>query len=368
MSDVVVVGAGLAGLSAARQLLRAGLEVRVLEARSRVGGRIMTVGQNGTAATAVEPGWFDLGATWHWDDQPLVRALAAEFGIEIFEQYAEGRSLHEEPDGRIVDALAPPVAYRFCGGAQQLCENLAGALPAGTVETDTTVTTVSAPAGAGALVEATGVGGDEEIQASQVVLAIPPRLALQNVAFHPGLSPEQIAVIERTETWMGDAIKGVAVYESAFWREAGLSGSAFSHDGPLIEVHDACTEDGATAALWGFVSPADRFREMEAEERVSLVLAQLGRLFGPRGADPVQYFERDWTTDPNTAEVEPPDLDHDPAPYGDPAFAAPWLSGRLVWAGAETVTVGGGHMEGAIASGLRAARVIESSGRIAGRD
>src|SRR4051812_18700073 len=42
-NDVVVIGAGVAGLAAARELRRAGLGVRVLEARSRLGGRVHTV-------------------------------------------------------------------------------------------------------------------------------------------------------------------------------------------------------------------------------------------------------------------------------------------------------------------------------------
>ena len=65
-----MVGAGLAGLTAADALVRGGLTVEVVEARSRVGGRIMTVPAEGS-----DRGWLDLGATWHWSDQPAVAAL-----------------------------------------------------------------------------------------------------------------------------------------------------------------------------------------------------------------------------------------------------------------------------------------------------
>lgn len=361
--DVLVVGAGLAGLTAARELVRSGVEVAVVEARSRVGGRMMTVDLAGGVQGAGDTGsaLLDVGATWIWEGQPLMQGLAEELGIAVFEQYATGRVLHEEPDGRVVDAPAREVAYRFAGGAQQVCERLAARLPGGIVSTGVSVTRISASAGnAALLLDTNGAGGEATLQARRVVLAVPPRLALQNIEFDPPLSRELATAMDITETWMADAVKCVAVYESPFWREAGLSGSAFSHDGPLIEVHDACDQAGTVAALWGLLSPHGEVRDMDNDDRVSSVLDQLGRLFGPEGADPVQYFERDWTADPNTAEVEPPPHSHEPPAYGSPAFAAPWLDGRLFWAGTETESVadGGGHMEGAVASGLRAARSV----------
>ncbi|WP_275415937.1 flavin monoamine oxidase family protein [Actinoplanes couchii] len=68
--DVIVVGAGLAGLVAARDLRAAGLSVRVLEARSRVGGRAWTVPLPGTGSAV------DLGAEWL--DPQRHTALAGE--------------------------------------------------------------------------------------------------------------------------------------------------------------------------------------------------------------------------------------------------------------------------------------------------
>ena len=91
------------------------------------------------------------------------------------------------------------------------------------------------------------------------------------------------------------------------------------------------------------------------------MLDQLARLFGPRASDPVQYMERDWSADPYTAEDEHRHVA--PLDYGQPAFARPYLGGRLLWAGSETAAEGGGHMEGAIVSGERVARTLLGSGR-----
>jgi monoamine oxidase len=360
--DVAVVGAGLAGLTAADALARAGLSIRVVEARPFVGGRTMTLRPDDLGDRA----WFDVGATWHWDDQPLVRALAADLGLTAFPQYRQGRTLVEEVADAAPKAveLPPPDPgeLRFVGGAQTLCHRLADRLPAGTVTLDTTVVAIDeAPggrAGGGVTVNLIGADGTgADLEASYVVVAVPPRLVLENIAITPAPPDELEEVMRHTPTWMARALKCVAVYEKPFWRDDGSSGAALSEVGPLREVHDACTDDASVAALWGFVSPLHTFRDLSFDDRLDVVFAHLGRLFGPTAADPLRYFERDWSGDPFTND-EVFWVPHDLLDYGHPAFAEPLLGGRLVWAGTETATSGGGHMEGAVQSGQRAARHI----------
>jgi monoamine oxidase len=75
--DVVVVGAGLAGLVAAREVAHAGRSVAVMEARDRVGGRMLS---HVLADGAV----FDLGAEFIGPTQNHVRALVDELGVQTF--------------------------------------------------------------------------------------------------------------------------------------------------------------------------------------------------------------------------------------------------------------------------------------------
>lgn len=91
-ADVVVVGAGLAGLTAARRLTAAGRSVVVLEARDRVGGRTLNAPLGGGHAA-------DLGGTWIGPTQNAVAALAEELGLETFAQYDEGDNVYYA-DGR----------------------------------------------------------------------------------------------------------------------------------------------------------------------------------------------------------------------------------------------------------------------------
>lgn len=84
--DVLVVGAGFAGLSAARRLRTAGLDVLVVEARRRVGGRVWT---ETTASGAV----VDQGGQWIGPGQRHLEALAAEFRVGTFPTFTTGHGV-----------------------------------------------------------------------------------------------------------------------------------------------------------------------------------------------------------------------------------------------------------------------------------
>ena len=84
-TDAVVVGAGLAGLTAARELNAAGASVVVMEAQDRVGGRTMA---GSVAGTTVE-----MGGQWIGPHQRRIGALASEVGVETFPTHLCGAEI-----------------------------------------------------------------------------------------------------------------------------------------------------------------------------------------------------------------------------------------------------------------------------------
>ncbi|HEY9547326.1 MAG TPA: FAD-dependent oxidoreductase [Solimonas sp.] len=88
-TDVVIVGAGLAGLSAARKLLAAGHDVLVVEARDRVGGRSLN---HAVTASGATPGTVvEVGGQWVGPTQDRVLALIDELGLSTFKTYNDGK-------------------------------------------------------------------------------------------------------------------------------------------------------------------------------------------------------------------------------------------------------------------------------------
>lgn len=102
-ADVAIVGAGLAGLVAARRIAAAGARPLVVEARERVGGRLLNEGIGDGKVVEV-------GGQWIGPTQDRIAALAAELGVGTFPTHDEGRHLIEldgrltSYEGRLTDA------------------------------------------------------------------------------------------------------------------------------------------------------------------------------------------------------------------------------------------------------------------------
>lgn len=86
--DVVVIGAGMAGLAVARRLREVGLDVRVLEARDRVGGRVL----NDQIFTGES---IEVGGQWLGPTQARALSLAAELGLTLYPTYDAGTRIAE---------------------------------------------------------------------------------------------------------------------------------------------------------------------------------------------------------------------------------------------------------------------------------
>ena len=312
-TEIAIVGAGLSGLVLAQALRRAGRDVMVLEARDRVGGRILSVDG------------YDLGPAWIWPHQRRMRALADQLGLTVFEQHSAGRLVFEDAAGTIrrdLEMATMAGALRIAGGLGQITARLAADLgPALRLSHRVTALRETADA-----VQLSGQGVD--LRARQVVLAVPPRLAA-------GLG----VAVPDAPTWMAGHAKLLAVYDTPFWRDAGLNGDAVSHRGPLAEIHDASPAAGDAGALFGFAVPG---AAAQAEFKTA-ALAQLGRLFGAEAAAPRAVHLKDWSRDPATATA----ADLTP-PTAHPRYSPIAPTPRVLFAGTETAAQEGGFLEGAV--------------------
>ena len=353
-TTVLIVGAGLAGLRLADLLTRRGVPFRLIEARTRTGGRITTEEHSGSR--------FDLGPAWFWQGQPRILSLIDELELRTFEQYATGDLLYEDEAGRVqrgVGFASMQGSLRLAGGLSELTDKLAARIGADRLSIGTEVTGLDFT-GQGVTAFVRTQTGECQINAKTVVLALPPRLVAESISFEPALPPAASMAMENTSTWMAGQAKVLAIYDTPLWREAGLSGDAVSRRGPMVEIHDASPVDSGPFALFGFVGVPVSGRKDE-ERLKDAAVAQLGRLFGPQALTPSALHLKDWAFDPYTATQ----LDHVPLTahpnYRMPDAINGLYDGRLLFGSTEVGGQFGGYLEGALEAAENAAAALEAA-------
>jgi len=378
--DVVIVGAGAAGLTAANELKRAGLSVAVLEARDRVGGRLHT--------DVIDGAMLEIGGQWVSPDQDALIDTVAELGLETFSRYREGDSVYVGPNGvatrftgemfpvspeterviaEITDRLDAMVAeidpdrpwahekaaewdtiswdawLRAQTDDDEAVRNLAFATGSAMLTKPThsfsLLQSLLMAASAGSyshLVDAdfildkrvvgglqqvplllaerlgddvfleqpvrtlewgddgvTAIADGMTVRARFAIVALAPNLYTR-ISFVPALPRLQHQMHQHIS--MGFVIKVHAVYDRPFWREQGLSGTAFSPYELSHEAYDNTNHGDERGTLVGFVSDqrADDVFRVSAEERKERILESLSHYYGPEAKNPIVYYESDW--------------------------------------------------------------------------
>jgi monoamine oxidase len=350
-TQVAIIGGGLAGLALARRLNKTGIDFQLFEARSRFGGRI--------AALQTPNGAVDLGPSWFWPGQPRMAALLKTLGLTDFAQHAKGDQCFEDEAGRVHRGMgfaSMEGSLRIAGGVVRLVDALVAGLPADRLHSSARINAIDQHSG----IE---LANGQTCAAQHVALALPPRIAA-DLTLLPALTPELKHSLQAIPTWMAGHAKFVAVYDTPFWRDAGLSGDATSRRGPMAEIHDASGPNGKPAALFGFLGLPPPERKGRAQEITSAALEQLARIFGTQAMVPTEVALLDWAFEPETATK------HDlvsPSSHPDyrlpPTLSGLW-DGRLHFASTETAPQMGGYMEGALAV---AERVATDLGKLSGR-
>ena len=439
--DVVVVGAGFAGLAAGRALAAAGRRVVVLDARDRVGGRV----KPGKVAGQT----VDLGGQWVGAHQTRLRALLAEYRIATTPQWVRGRDITEVRGHRYLGesgtvGLRPadeaayqamfvkvrslvaqvpleepwtaprakewdritmdewmraeirnPVArdllrlmvqglftvepeevsllfflsyvrsgdsleelwgetdaaqaFHVPGSLHQLAGRMGADLhesivleaPVSAIAQDAAGTTVVTPAGSW--------------RGSRAIVAVPLPLS-GRIAYDPPVPPRRDALTQRSP--MGSVIKFWVAYREPFWRKKRLSGLVSSDRPPTDGFADASPPDGSVGLIVGFFEAGSAldWTGRPMEERRKVIVGRVADLLGPEGADPIDYVDNDWPSEPWTRGCYGANMGPGVLTTLGPSLRAP--VGRVHWAGTETSPVWSGYIEGAIRSGERAAAEV----------
>jgi monoamine oxidase len=411
--DAIVIGAGFSGLSAATELMRASLDVVLLEARDRVGGRVESVRlADGTR--------IDSGGQFLCRDMTELAGLAGAHGNPVVMAYAEGDEIYQPPipleRGRAIWAGVDALRARIVGldltdpalagltvtqwlerqtdidadvasAYARLMEGLWCCSPAEVsfawlAGTDARITneysemesflggTMHAlaedlAAGLGerlrlsspvTLIEHSATGarvhvGGRRFEAARVILCVPPVMS-SRIAYEP---PAPAAVRKAFNAWKsGDVIKAFIRYRTPFWRARGLAGMVAWSAPHGLYACDA-SRDGLSGLVMFIGGPyARRWHGRPQRELETFIRERLVEALGAEAGDIVEFSIRDWTEDRWSGgayadNVVDPDA-------GDVERPLRQGFGPIRFASSELSPSYPGYIEGAIVMGRLAAR------------
>jgi len=348
--SVGIIGGGLAGLTASYFLKKEGINVTVIEARDRLGGRIYT--NYSDTETSVE-----LGATWLGKKHTILIDLLSELGIEIFEQYMGKNAVYEpistSPPQIVQMPFNPDPTYRIKGGSSELINRLAKELNNESILLNTKVIAINDSG------DKISVKTEKQtFEFDQVIITIPPKLFLDTIEFIPSLPIKLIEIGQKTHTWMSESIKVALTYAHPFWKDKHPIGSIFSNTGLISEMYDHSNFEESRFALKGFINGG--YAHTTHEERKSRVIAQLTKYFGSQVSDYLSYQETIWRNE----EFTHSDYDGFILPHqnnGNPIFQSELMGGKLYIGGSETASMYPGYMDGAVESGIAVSNKISKA-------
>ena len=207
--------------------------------------------------------------------------------------------------------------------------------------------------------DATGVtvvSAKGEWRGDYAIVAIPLPLSVR-MSYSPPLPSQRDALAQHMP--MGSVIKYWVAYEKPFWRERGLNGLLGSDEPPSnLIACDTTPLEGHPGFLSAFID-ADSALEWSGkpmEERKKMVVDRLVSFLGPEAANPIDYEDQDWPSDPWSRGCFGASMGPGVMTTLGKAIRQP--HGRIHWAGTETATKWMGYIDGAIRSGERAAAEI----------
>jgi len=348
-TNIAIIGGGLSGLTLAYLLEKQGYKITILEASSRIGGRIHTV--EGKLGTHLE-----LGATWFSDIHVKLVLLLKELGLKKYPQYTKGTTIFQtksfEPPQLFTIPDSEQPSFRIAGGTYSLIDALKNNLKRTNIFLNTRATRISLLDDENILVEA-----DElSLNCEKVIVCIPPQL-VSSIQLPVQIPSELNMLLPTVQTWMAGSIKFVLEYESPFWRKNNFSGMLYSHADIITEMYDHTNYEVNKFGFTGFLNSSTN--GISLEKRMSNVLRHLSEFWGEEVFAPSAYFDKVWNDDLivfNNQIIKMPHQNN-----GHPLLQKAYLEEKLYFCGTETSSQYAGYMEGAIQAAMRVANRIKQA-------
>lgn len=360
---VVIIGAGLAGLTAGYELAQAGHDVRVLEARTRVGGRVLTLREPFDDGLFAEAGASRIHATSEWTLRyvRLFNLLLVPFypqrGKFVYLSNGENKALDwddftEAVERNVEFNLDDAADWFKLGGGNDALPRAFAAKLGKRVNLGTPVVRITQNA-AGLHVAFTKRGRTETLGCDYVVCAVPVS-TLRRIEFAPTLTAEKMRAMK--DSRYDSATRVLLQYRRRTWEERGFNGCAIT--GQPAEIWESTFgQAGRRAILQSYMrgEVSERLTRMSEGARLSVTGDEIERVFpGARTA-----FEcgatKCWSEDEWSGGAWL-------VPGAEQSRTLRQPEGRIHFAG-EHLSRSPSWMHGAIESGFAAARAVAEVAR-----
>jgi monoamine oxidase len=358
--EVVIIGAGMSGLVAGYELTRAGHDVIILEARDRVGGRVLTLRE------PFSDGHFaEAGAARIPPDHDLTLGYADHFGLILVPFYPESNYFVNATNGN--RTLIPAIDYindppwegfptdrkefvKIRDGSDRLPQSFADYLTE-KIHLSTPVESIEQNAD-GVIVR---VSGGTDFTADRALCTVPLPV-LNRIQFTPSLSDEKIEAISGGYNY-APSTRVFMQFANRFWESDGLNGWG-NTDWPEELWHPTWDREGPKGILMSYMyyGRAVELDQLIEEDRIQHVLNRWDSVF-PGVYDHVENgVSHSWALQEWSGGAWAlPTADQDEALAAHIGAA----EGRVHFAG-EHASDNHGWMQGALVSGLRAAMEIHT--------